>query len=294
MEMMLGAAFITVFLAVLALGYTLRAPRAQVVERLARYTEVPTKQPVMEELNRPFSQRVLAPIWERLLRRGRGLVTQEKRAWYEKRVMLAGKPYGLEPEGFVVLKYILLCLMVLPGVIIRSWWVLLCFLILGYYLPDLFLKICINNRQEKITKSLPDVLDMLSVSVEAGLGFDAALQKVVEKGQGPLIMEFQQTLHEMRIGKPRREALKDMAARMEVEDVSTFVGAMVQADQLGVSISNVLKVQAEQVRQKRRQRAEEKAQKAPVKILIPLLFFIFPTIFLILLGPAAIQLLRMF
>jgi tight adherence protein C len=130
--------------------------------------------------------------------------------------------------------------------------------------------------------------------VEAGLGFDAALQKVVEKIRGPLSDEFQQALNEIKLGKPRREALKDLAARVEVDDVSTFISSLIQADQLGVSIANVLRVQAEQVRGKRRQRAEEKAQKAPIKILIPLVFFIFPAIFVILLGPALIQLVNTF
>ena len=161
-------------------------------------------------------------------------------------------------------------------------------------LPDMYLNLCRRQRSESILKSLPDVLDLLSVSVEAGLGFDAALQKVVEKSQGPLADEFDTALNEIRMGKPRREALRDMARRVEVDDVSTFVGAVVQADTLGVSISNVLAVQAEQVRQKRRQRAEEKAQKAPVKILIPMLFFIFPTIFIVLLGPALLQIGKVF
>jgi tight adherence protein C len=137
---------------------------------------------------------------------------------------------------------------------------------------------------------LPDILDLLSVSVEAGLGFDAALQKVVEKTKGPLTMEFEKTLQEINIGKSRREALRDMQARVNADDVTTFLGSIIQADQLGVSITNVLRIQSKQVRENRKMRAEEKAQKAPVKILIPLVLFIFPTIFIVLLGPAAIQL----
>ena len=145
-----------------------------------------------------------------------------------------------------------------------------------------------------MVKSLPDVLDLISVSVEAGLSFDAALQKVVEKTSGPLTQEFEKTLQEINMGKPRREALRDMADRINVNDITVFLSAVIQADQLGVSISNVLSIQSKQVRENRRMRAEEAAQKAPVKILIPLVVFIFPTLLIVLLGPAVLQILDNF
>jgi tight adherence protein C len=133
---------------------------------------------------------------------------------------------------------------------------------------------------------LPDSLDLLTIMVEAGLGFDAALARLVEKAQNELSQEFAQVLSEVRLGTSRREALRQLGGRTNVEDVSTFVTSLVQADQLGVSISRVLRVQSAQMRIKRRQRAEEAAHKAPIKMLFPLAFLIFPAMFIIILGPA--------
>ncbi|NLW45458.1 MAG: type II secretion system F family protein [Syntrophomonadaceae bacterium] len=228
-------------------------------------------------------------MWDRLQNLGKRLSSPERKKMYQKKLVAAGMPYGLDAEGLVVLKYAFMCALALAGLFLVNVTAAAALGIVGYLVPDVMLNAWKNERQNKILKDLPDILDMLSVSVEAGLGFDAALQRVVEKIKGPLSEEFRQALNEIKLGKPRREALKDLAARVEVDDVSTFISSLIQADQLGVSIANVLRVQADQVREKRRQRAEEKAQKAPIKILIPLVFFIFPAIFVILLGPALIQ-----
>jgi tight adherence protein C len=142
--------------------------------------------------------------------------------------------------------------------------------------------------------ALPDNLDLLTVSVEAGLGFDQALLKLVEKTQGPLTDEFKRVLQEMRIGKTRRDALREMSVRAGVEDLQTFVVAIIQADQLGVGIGKVLRIQSQQLRERRRLKAEERAQKAPVKMLIPMVVFIFPCLFIILLGPGVLQLIDNF
>jgi tight adherence protein C len=139
---------------------------------------------------------------------------------------------------------------------------------------------------------LPDALDLLTISVEAGLGFDAALSKVVEKMEGPLVDEFRQALAEVRMGRPRREALRDVAQRADAQPVSNFIGAIVQAEQLGVPIAKVLQIQSDQLRIQRRQRAEEAAAKAPVKMLFPMVGCIFPTIFIVILGPAIITVIR--
>ncbi|HEY8909340.1 MAG TPA: type II secretion system F family protein [Desulfosporosinus sp.] len=166
--------------------------------------------------------------------------------------------------------------------------------LIGYLLPNSWLKAKAKQRQREIQHTLPDVLDLLTVSVEAGLGFDAALLKVVEKQKGVLAEEFLRVLQEIKMGRPRRDSLRDLAKRNKPsEDLSSFVSSLVQADQLGISIGGVLRNQAQQIRQKQRQRAEEKAQKAPVKMMIPLVFFIFPTIFIVVLGPAAIQIMDM-
>lgn len=295
MELLLaGLVFAALFTAGLALGGQIWGERAAVIARLEEYTEDVNPDPVTEHLNKPLSQRVIRPLWDRLQYLGQRLSSPERKRVYQKKLVAAGIPYSLDAEGLVVLKYALMSVLALAGLFMGNVTTAVVLGLMGYLLPDIMLNAWKNERQNRILKDLPDILDMLSVSVEAGLGFDAALQKVVEKIRGPLSDEFQQALNEIKLGKPRREALKDLAARVEVDDVSTFISSLIQADQLGVSIANVLRVQAEQVRGKRRQRAEEKAQKAPIKILIPLVFFIFPAIFVILLGPALIQLVNTF
>ncbi len=152
----------------------------------------------------------------------------------------------------------------------------------------------IKKRQKEIIKSLPDALDLLTICVEAGLGFDAAMAKVSEKWDNELCVAFRRVIQELQLGKLRREALRDMANRMDVPDVSTFVAAIIQADQLGVSIARVLRIQSDQMRMRRRQRAEELARQAPIKMLPAIAFLIFPAIFIVLLGPAVIQVIQMF
>lgn len=166
--------------------------------------------------------------------------------------------------------------------------------ILGYIVPDLWLKSKIKQRTQEILRTLPDVLDLIMVSVEAGLGFDAALIKVVEKQKGILSEELNVVLQEIQMGKPRRDALRDVAKRINIEDFNNVIASLIQADQLGISISNVLRNQSNQIRLKRKQRAQEQAQKAPIKIMIPLVFLIFPSIFIIILGPVIIQVMEVF
>jgi tight adherence protein C len=165
---------------------------------------------------------------------------------------------------------------------------------LGYFMPVMSLGSKISKRQKDIVRSLPDALDLLTICVEAGLGFDAAMAKVAEKWDNELCMAFNRVIQELQLGKLRREALREMADRMEVSDVSTFVAAIIQAEQLGVSIARVLRIQSDQMRMRRRQRAEELAGQAGIKMLPAIAFLIFPAIFIILLGPAAIQIIVMY
>ena len=165
---------------------------------------------------------------------------------------------------------------------------------LGYMLPTIWLASRIRERQEAIQKTLPDAIDLLTVCVEAGSGFDAALARVVAKWEGPLSQEFERLLSDLRMGRIRRDALKDLADRTGVPDMQAFVSALIQADLLGVGLVKVLHVQADQMRQRRKLRAEEKAQKAPLKMLFPLIFLIFPSVYIIILGPAAIRLATVF
>ena len=165
---------------------------------------------------------------------------------------------------------------------------------LTYIFPGLYLKQLIQERQHEIEKSLPDVIDLLTVSIEAGLSFDGAMSKLAEKMSGVLVSEFSIVLKEMKMGISKRDALKSMIERVPVANLITFVGAIIQADQLGVSIGNVLRIQSNIMRQKRRQRASELAMKAPIKMLFPMVFFILPTIFIVLLGPVVIQIMQAF
>jgi tight adherence protein C len=163
---------------------------------------------------------------------------------------------------------------------------------LGFYLPAMLLRSIIDRRKQAIIKKLPDALDLMLICVDAGLTFNGAMQRVDEKWDDPLAREFGRTIYEMQLGKSRRQALRDFSDRLGVRDVSTFVAAVIQADQLGVGIGKVLRIQADQMRIKRRQRAEEKAQQAPVKMLFPMVFLIFPSMFVVLLGPAGFQVYR--
>jgi tight adherence protein C len=160
--------------------------------------------------------------------------------------------------------------------------------LIGFIYPQIWLNSKIRSRQSAIVKALPDALDLLSICVEAGLGFDSAMQRVHDKWDDPLSEEFGRVTREIALGKARRDALRDMANRTDVPDVTSFVAAILQTEQLGVSIAKVLKIQSDQMRMKRRQRAEEKAHQAPIKMLFPMVFLIFPSIYIVLLGPAVL------
>jgi len=160
----------------------------------------------------------------------------------------------------------------------------------GFLIPDAFLSMKVRARREAIRAQLPDVLDLLAVSVEAGLGFDGAIAKLTEQMRGPLVDEFALTLGEMRIGESRQEALRKLTDRVGVAEVAAFVRAVIQADQLGISLGRILRVQAADSRMRRQAAAEEQAMKAPIKMLFPTVIFIFPAMFVVILGPAFMNL----
>jgi tight adherence protein C len=161
--------------------------------------------------------------------------------------------------------------------------------VLGFYLPKLWLSRKIGGRRKMILRTLPDAMDLITTSVEAGLGIDAAFARVADKIKGALSDEFRRCLREMALGRTRREALTDFAERVELDDINTFIHAVIQAEHMGVSLGRVMRIQADQLRTRRKQRAEQEAQKAPVKMVVPLVLFIFPAMFIVILGPAAIQ-----
>jgi len=255
------------------------------------------------ELNQPLFVRIIRPILDDISKVIIRIAPKDLTSVFEKKVIMAGSPFNLSIKDWINLQVMII--LGLPFVTagmaylikldIRAIvFIVISEMCLGLLFPNLILNSKIKERQKSITNALPDVLDLLTVSVEAGLGFDGALAKVIDKMPGPIADEFDNVLNEMKVGKSKRDALKDMADRVNINDLTTFIGSIIQADQLGVSIGNVLRIQSDQIREKRRQRAKEKAMKAPVKMLIPMLLFIFPTIFVVLIGPVAIKVLHTF
>jgi tight adherence protein C len=285
--------------AVLLITYGVAArPSEDAVQ--ARLSQLVVQPKTIEEmeLQQPFYERVMRPMIQRLARVGRrqeGGMIQRIDAKLEK----AGYPGGLRGADWVGVKFLgaigfavlglLLGLLLLQQPIIALLFAIVGGAI-GYIVPEFWLGRRIRSRAMEMVLQLPDALDLLTISVEAGLGFDAALAKVVEKMDGPLVDEFRQALAEVRMGRTRREALRDVATRADAQPVTNFIGAIVQAEQLGVPIAKVLQIQSNQLRIERRQRAEEAAAKAPVKMLFPMVGCIFPTIFIVILGPAVVTL----
>ncbi len=250
------------------------------------------------ELSQPFYQRVMVPAIEALSRLAQRFTPQNTLETIRHQLELAGLGHkikaahflGYRIGGALVLGTLSLLMVFASTVPLgQRLLIILVAFVMGYLLPGIWLGSKISKRQEEITKAMPDALDLLTICVEAGLGFDASMQKVAEKWDNELSRAFMRTVQEMQLGKLRREALRDMASSMDVADVTSFTAAIIQADQLGVSMAKVMRIQSDTMRMKRRQRAEEKARQAPVKMMIPLVFFIFPTILIVLLGPAMIQ-----
>ncbi len=271
-------------------------PDAEVRDRL-RSLRRPTVQDLKEqELSRPLADRVLKPvlgaIYEAVRRRTPTSVAKN----LEQRLQRAG--IQMDAGRFLGAKIMSATLGASLGLLIATaanvggMEVSLltgCLGVSGFILPDVWVSRRCSSRQMRFRKMLPDALDLLCVSVEAGLGFDGAVQKVSEKFPPPLSEEFSYFLREIRLGSPRPESLRRLADRVAIPEMQTFCAAVIQADQLGVSISRVLRVQSDQMRVTRKQRAEEQAMKAPVKMLFPLVFFIFPTIFIVILGPVMLN-----
>lgn len=249
------------------------------------------------ELQAPLFDRTLRPLAGRLSGVGKRLTSQSKAGRTERNLAMAGNPGNLRTVDFLGLKVLLagifaaaavLLLGVVFGNFVFGFVAGIGFALLGFVLPDFWLGRHISDRKKRILRAVPDTLDLLTISVRAGLGFDGALAKVVEKTDGPLAEEFRRVLAEVRMGKSRRDALRDVVARTNVPALTNFIGAIIQAEQLGVAISKVLQIQSEQLRIERRQRAEEMAAKAPIKMLFPLVGCIFPSMFIVILGPAII------
>jgi tight adherence protein C len=246
------------------------------------------------ELDRPFTERVIAPLGGRLVGIGRKITRADTATKIAHRLDIAGNPPAWDVNRIIGLKVLGLGVLGLLGFVFALSWhyplnkVLLIaagFAVFGYLLPNLMLKNAGDKRESLMRNSLPDAIDLLTISVEAGLGFDAAVARVAKNTTGPLAQEFARLLQEMQLGIGRAEAMRAMGERTSLSDLKSFCLAMVQADSLGIPIARVLRIQSHEMRTKRRQRAEEAAQKVPVKILFPVIFFILPTIFIVVIGP---------
>ena len=249
------------------------------------------------ELQQPLFERTIRPLARSLSGVGHKLTGAKRTNRTERRLAMAGNPADLRTMDFLGLKAVValgaagvsfLLLGLLAGDLAFGFVVAVASGAIGFFAPEFWLGRRIKKRRKALVMALPDTLDLLTISVRAGLGFDAALAKVVEKTKGPLADEFSRALGEIRVGKSRREALRDIVPRTDIPALTNFIGAIIQAEQLGVSISKVLQVQSEQLRIERRQRAEEQAAKAPIKMLFPLVGCIFPSLFIVILGPALI------
>jgi tight adherence protein C len=299
----LGGIAILVAIGLIAVGVTNANQADPLLDRLAEYG---AQEEVMEnleaiEMSIPFSQRVLLPLMQQVAKVTTSFTPQQALERTQRMLDLAGNPSGLTPSVMWTMRFISLIgvaglmiltfarrsptMLVLGGVVGA---------VIGFMLPQMWLSSRVTRRQQAVIRALPDALDLMSIAVEAGLGFDQAMTQVSTKWDNELALAFGRVIREIQLGKTRREALHSMADSVDVPDVTSFTAAIIQADQLGVSIARVLKIQADQMRIKRRQRAQEKAQQAPIKMMIPLVTLIFPSIWLVILGPAAVNLFKTF
>jgi tight adherence protein C len=285
------------FLIVYSLG--VKAASSNSLEARLRVYEKPLTLDEIE-LQGSFIERVVTPLVTRLRSFLTDRTPENARLAMQERLTLAGRPGNLSPGDFQALRYattvVLFVLGVLLGALLRN----PIFLVLlaaggalgGFYLPVLWIRQKIDRRRKDISRAMPDALDLLTIAVEAGLGFDSAITRVTDKFHNALTEEFSQVQQEIRLGRSRIEAMDDLGRRSGVEELHNFVQAIIQSEQLGVGIAKVLRVQADEMRRKRRQRAQEKGAQATLKMMLPMIGCIFPTIWIVLLGPSILILMN--
>jgi tight adherence protein C len=255
------------------------------------------------ELSQPFSDRVVVPLARKFGEFATRFTPQNAIQSAAHKIELAGNPRMLDPSIFWASRFMVAIF--LGGFLVfifsiskmsiglmQRLLVVGMFMLLGFYIPEMLLSSRISRRQKEIRRAMPDALDLLTICVEAGLGFDGAMAKVFEKWDNELSLAFGRVIREIQLGKLRRDALRDMANRLGIPEMTSFVAAVIQSEQLGVSMAKVLRIQADQMRMKRRQLAEEEAHKAPIKMLIPMALLIFPSICIVLMAPAVLMMMR--
>jgi tight adherence protein C len=255
------------------------------------------------EMSQPFSERVILPIARKLGEFAIRFTPQNWLSSISRKLELAGSPSKLDPSMYLSLQFICaaglgVLMIVVTSVLFEGFSLGEKFLysalgfLLGFFLPQIYLSSLITKRQKSVRHSLPDAMDLLTICVEAGLGFDAAMVKVAEKWDSPLSKGFARVIQEIQLGKLRREALRDMANNIDIPEMTSFVAVVIQSEMLGVSMAKVLRVQSDQMRVKRRQMAEEEAHKAPIKMLIPMVLLIFPALMIVLFTPAILSVMQ--
>ncbi len=291
---------VVLFLAIGLVIAGMRAPQAKdpIQERLAEFSvrEEPISLEEIE-LSQRFRERIILPFFNRIGQMTSRFTPQATLESTRKKLETAGNPMQMDPAFFLTMRFVLGVmfggLVFLVFIISKRNWLQglglsALFLLLGFFFPDLWLGSRISRRKKGVFRAMPDALDLLTICVEAGLGFDAAMSKVHEKWDNDLALEFGRVIQEIRLGKLRRDALRDMAERLQVAEMTSFVAAVIQSEQLGVSMAKVLRIQSDQMRVRRRQMAEEEAHRLPIKMIFPIGILIFPSILIILLGPAVL------
>ena len=305
MLLMMGAGLLFLALMVtFSIVGVLTGERKAVARSVAAVQAIGTPAAVVSpELDRPFTERVIAPLGERLVGIGRKITRADTAEKIKHRLDIAGNPpawdvnriigmkvLGLGAFGALAFLYFLAKGTEVPKLMLFTGGAAAA----GWALPSMLLKNAGQKREKLMQNALPDAIDLLTISVEAGLGFDAAVSRVAKNTTGPMAQEFSRLLQEMQIGVGRAEAMRAMGERTSLQDLKSFCTAMVQADALGIPIARVLRIQSGEMRSKRRQRAEEAAQKVPVKILFPVIFFILPTVFIVVIGPVFLSMGELF
>ncbi len=300
--LILGIVLVIIILAVLLVIAGIRAPQASnpISDRLAEYSAREEPMSLEEiELSQRFYERIILPIFNSVGQLASRFTPQATLESTTQRLETAGNPMSIDPAFFLAMRFVLAVvfgggLFLVFTISGRNWLTGLgisaLFMLIGYMFPSMWLSSRIGARQKTVFRAMPDALDLLTICVEAGLGFDSAMKKVHEKWEDDLALEFGRVLQEINLGKLRREALKDMSERLQVSELTSFVAAVIQSEQLGVSMAKVLRIQSDQMRIRRRQMAEEEAHRAPIKMIFPIALLIFPSILMILLGPAALLL----
>jgi|tagenome__1003787_1003787.scaffolds.fasta_scaffold20981901_6 tight adherence protein C len=295
--------FAAIFLVLTAVGVFTNEARGvgKSLAVMQAFSAAPTE--MRDEMDASFQDRVLDPLVGKTLNLGKKLTPADHAERIRQKLEIAGNPPGWTVDRVTSLKFIGFVVALVIGLVLTMLFSLgllptlaVCMVlsVLGYMSPNLYLYQKGYDRTQKMQRALPDALDLLTISVESGLGFDAALAQVARNTEGPLAQEFARVLQEMQIGMGRGAALRALGERTHVAEVKGFVSAMVQADALGIPIAQVLRVQSREIRTKRRQRAEEQAQKVAIKILVPLIFCILPCLFIAVLGPAGISMYEAF